>query len=87
MEKSKYETSEDIKKVRDVVKSVGLILLDSCAQKAKSEIRIVMDISALPEEYKELSLIDAVKKYEEDFGVKIIPVDTGKNHNPMIQVI
>lgn len=36
---------------------------------------IVLDIRFLPIEYKDLELKEAVKKYQEDFKVIVIPID------------
>lgn len=77
-----------MEKLKEMIKDVGLIPMEINT----SIIKIIMDVSALPQEYKEMSVMDGIKKYEEDFGVKIIPVDTSRNntgtpHSPMIQVI
>jgi hypothetical protein len=41
---------------------------------------ILMDVNTLPSEYKSGDLKSGVKRYEEDFDVKVIPYDTSKQN-------
>ena len=49
-----------------------------------------MDINILPAEYKDEDTLTAVRNYERDFNVRIIPVDNGrarKTTKPICQLI
>ena len=53
-------------------------------------ILIIMDINILPAEYKDEDTLTAVRNYERDFNVRIIPVDNGrarKTTKPICQLI
>jgi hypothetical protein len=49
---------------------------------------IIMDINLLPAEYKDYDTLTAVRNYEKDFNVRVIPVEgKGSNGSPMCQLI
>jgi hypothetical protein len=52
---------------------------------------MIMDINLLPAEYKDEDTLTAVRRYEKDFNVKIIPVDgcrlNGNVPQPICQLI
>lgn len=50
-----------------------------------------MDVNTLPSEYKSVDLKSGIKRYEEDFSVKVIPYDRSRENiqgsSPAIPVI
>jgi len=62
--------------VKKLVREVGLIPVTSRTTPKE----IIMDINLLPEGYKDLEITEAVKKYNKDFGVKIIPLDMSRQN-------
>lgn len=41
---------------------------------------ILMDVNTLPSEYKTGDLKSCIKRYEEDFNIKVIPYDSSKQN-------
>lgn len=68
------KTNEE--EVKKLAKKIGLIPVTSTTTPKK----IIMDINLLPEGYKDLEITEAVKKYNKDFGVKIIPLDMSRQN-------
>ena len=62
--------------VKKLVREVGLIPVTSRTTPKE----IIMDINLLPEGYKDLEITEAVRKYNKDFGVKIIPLDMSRQN-------
>lgn len=77
--------------VNDAVKNTGLLPVEYSNREERQDV-ILMDINLLPSEYKEGVLKDAIKQYEKDFNVKLIPYDSSRQNtngavNTLIQYL
>ena len=68
---------ENLEELKKLALETGVIPIDIPKENLHT---IIMDINGLPSEYKNLDVNEAVRRYQLDFKVKIIPVDFSRQN-------